>query len=944
MIVVPVRVHQIPDWFRRELADLADDCPRIGRIHARIDEQRVLVVDDDEHVRLGAALIGPHETVDAVRHLDERIRIRGWLRVDRCTDAERRRCVTTAREKRFRFMTPHPRVPQRAAIRESDSSTSLARGLAGLVCPRLFPYYGGVQAGRGRGIATASILLLALLSTIVPREAVRASQTSPRKIVLVGIDAADWLAIDPLIRAGKLPTFARLRSRGRTGVMLSTPPLISPMIWTTVATGVEPENHGILDFTADLPNGRQVPVGSSQRLAPALWNLFSQAGRRVAIVGWWATWPAEQVNGTIVSDALAPQLIRSDARSDKWLLSPASIEPRVMSRLVRAGSVTVGDLSAYVPVTAAQHASISEPRSAGAGKLYSDPIAHLAAIVAGTRTYDAVVQDFVQTDRPDFVAVYLEAVDTVSHLFINADRRESGSRETDRRGSNPRDASRSNSSRAIGRAYEEVDDIMRRLAESSPSDALVIVCSDHGFYPATAGVVESASDLTGPATAWHRPYGIVGVASAGLLVSDRLDDRVDAAASLGIVTPLDMAPTVLHAAGLAVPADMPGRVVREMLPAESRARQPQRVAPQPFTRVAMPDAVRSDSDDAVARLQALGYVGASRTSLARQNLGESLLRRGKLEAAERELRSVLEVQPQNLSANLWLAQALSRQKRAAAAIAVYERVVALPGGAREALSPAVDLAIGEKDLSAAERLISTGERYLGASDRAAQRLARAAVLVARGSLAEARGDVKHAETSYRSALDADPLSFDAAARLFELIAGAGRTKEALPVVERAALAAPDSPRHLALVGEARLAARDAAGAEKALRRALELVPDGDAVRVTLGRALVAQGKADDAIGVVMAAAPSADRDVVMGAAYAAKRDYSRVVQHLQSALERGRATPDVLNGLGYACVQLGRSQEAARMFERSLAMMSNQPEIRKLLAEIRKDPDEVPSA
>ena len=165
----------------------------------------------------------------------------------------------------------------------------------------------------------------------------------------------------------------------------------------------------------------------------------------------------------------------------------------------------------------------------------------------------------------------------------------------------------------------------------------------------------------------------------------------------------------------------------------------------------------------------------------------------------------------------------------------------------------------------------------------------------------------------------------------------------MTVVERAARAAPDSPRHLALLGEARLAVRDAAGAEKALRRALEMVPDGDAVRVMLGRALVVQAQPDDAIAVVTPAAPSADRDVVLGAAYSVKRDYQRVVQHLQAALDRGRATPDVLNGLGYACVQLGRSQEAARMFERSLAVMSNQPEIRKLLAEIRKTPGEVPS-
>src|SRR5438034_5066563 len=57
----------------------------------------------------------------------------------------------------------------------------------------------------------------------------RASTPQPadaRRIVLLGLDAADWLAIDPLVTAGKLPTFARLKQLGRTGIMLSTPPLV----------------------------------------------------------------------------------------------------------------------------------------------------------------------------------------------------------------------------------------------------------------------------------------------------------------------------------------------------------------------------------------------------------------------------------------------------------------------------------------------------------------------------------------------------------------------------------------------------------------------------------------------------------------------------------------------------------------------------------------------
>src|SRR5262245_46074941 len=110
--------------------------------------------------------------------------------------------------------------------------------------------------------------------------------TSPRRIVLVGLDAADWLAIDPLIQSGKLPTFARLRSAGHAGLLVSEPPLLSPILWTTIATGRRPEDHGVLDFMVDLPSGGQAPVSAASRRVPALWNVLSNAGRRVAVVGW----------------------------------------------------------------------------------------------------------------------------------------------------------------------------------------------------------------------------------------------------------------------------------------------------------------------------------------------------------------------------------------------------------------------------------------------------------------------------------------------------------------------------------------------------------------------------------------------------------------------------------------------------------------------------------
>ena len=49
------------------------------------------------------------------------------------------------------------------------------------------------------------------------------------------------------------------------------------------------------------------------RSAPAVWNMASSAGKRVATLGLWATYPAEAVSGTIVSDRLFTFLFKEEA-------------------------------------------------------------------------------------------------------------------------------------------------------------------------------------------------------------------------------------------------------------------------------------------------------------------------------------------------------------------------------------------------------------------------------------------------------------------------------------------------------------------------------------------------------------------------------------------------------------------------------------------------------
>jgi tetratricopeptide (TPR) repeat protein len=757
---------------------------------------------------------------------------------------------------------------------------------------------------RGRGArsrrAWSTLLAAALVGWACSRPAPSPAPPAGRRIVLIGLDGADWLAIDALVAEGRLPTFARLAARGRSALLITTPPLVSPLVWTTIATGRQPEDHGVLDFMLDRADGGQAPVSSEARRVAALWNIFSDAGRSVAVVGWWATAPAERVRGTLVSDRVAPQLLRAAAPPDADAVYPPAAWAGLSGDVVRAGALGRDDLARYVPLSPAEFEAARRALGApSATPLYSDRFAHLAAVVAGTRTYAALGERLLAAGQPDFAALYFEGIDTVSHLFVRTP----------------------HAAQAIAAAYADADALVARLAARVAPDTLVVVCSDHGFHPPDAGITADPAQLAGPATAWHRPYGVLAVAEAGHLVGATGAPATPSSSVRPRATPLDVAPTLLHAAGLPVGREMPGRVLRELLPSDVGAR-PERRAPTP-PRPPLSATLRTGGPDpdAVARLQALGYLGATPTSLARQNLGESLYRRGRLPAAERELRAVTEAQPTNLAAHLWLARALADQRRADEALRVYESAVQLPGGRDDALIVAVELALAARRPAAAQRLIAKA----GGPDTTASAVARALVHAARGRTAAA-------EAELRAALRREPTSFDALSHLFDLLARTRRAAALVPLVERAAGAAPRSPRLVALLGETWLAAGDAGRAEQALGRALELAPDATAVRLDLARARLVAGRAQDALATLEAAEDTPERRALQGAACASLQDWPRAAEHYRQALRARPEDAPLLNALAWAELQRGHAREAGELLRRSLGVDADQPEIRKLLA------------
>src|SRR5205807_2172179 len=69
-----------------------------------------------------------------------------------------------------------------------------------------------------------------------------------RKLIFLGLDGLDPRVTEKLMSEGRLPNFSRLAQQGSFHRLRTTLPALSPVAWSTFATGVNPGRHNIFDF------------------------------------------------------------------------------------------------------------------------------------------------------------------------------------------------------------------------------------------------------------------------------------------------------------------------------------------------------------------------------------------------------------------------------------------------------------------------------------------------------------------------------------------------------------------------------------------------------------------------------------------------------------------------------------------------------------------------
>ena len=154
-----------------------------------------------------------------------------------------------------------------------------------------------------------------------------------KKVVILGLDGLDPDRCEMLMARGDLPHLSRLRDEGSYRRLATSMPALSPVAWSTFATGVDPSGHGIFDFIARDPRNYAPMLSSSEvyghtrmvgwgpfrfpvsrggvrglRKSRTFWSVLSSHGVRSAVMRVPITFPVEKIDGVMIAGMCVPDL------------------------------------------------------------------------------------------------------------------------------------------------------------------------------------------------------------------------------------------------------------------------------------------------------------------------------------------------------------------------------------------------------------------------------------------------------------------------------------------------------------------------------------------------------------------------------------------------------------------------------------------------------------
>jgi hypothetical protein len=311
--------------------------------------------------------------------------------------------------------------------------------------------------------ATAIVLALGALLWPAPK-----NPRSDTRVVVIGWDGGTWDLLDPLLAEGRMPSLARLAEGSHRAKLRTLDTMLSPQIWSTMATGVRPEVHGMLDFAYRQENFK---VGR-------IWDRLKMEGRTFGVHGWYFIWPPDP--GIEDRDFIVPGRYAPDSQ-----VHPSKYEfYREVESWAKTGErrgFRTG-LRAYISagLRAWRHGIRLSTLRMGAAEVLGRKLTerrelddHWRARRVSVALQGDLFSELLRTRSPEFGAVLFTQVDHVSHKywkymfpyeFPNTD---------------PAEAETYGD--VINRIYAECDVALGKIMDAVPEDTEFMIVSDHGF-------------------------------------------------------------------------------------------------------------------------------------------------------------------------------------------------------------------------------------------------------------------------------------------------------------------------------------------------------------------------------------------------------------------------------------------------------------------------------
>ncbi len=262
-------------------------------------------------------------------------------------------------------------------------------------------------------------------------------------VLVIGLDGASFTLLGPWLEKGELPYLSRIYHEGVWGSLHSTIPPLSPEAWSTFMTGKHPGEHGIMGFVSPQGNEHELRFNCGAQIrARTIWQILSEAGKRVGIMAVPMTYPPTPVNGYLVSGLETPA-----ARSN--FTYPTELAGEL--RRAIGGFDLHGD---FVDQT--------------------DPSAYLDRLLDMLDNHTRAARYLLSHYPADLSVFVIGATDRVQHCFWRfADPSHPCFDST----ASPDLAT------AIKHAYQRLDADLETIVAQLPEPRTVIIMSDHGFGP-----------------------------------------------------------------------------------------------------------------------------------------------------------------------------------------------------------------------------------------------------------------------------------------------------------------------------------------------------------------------------------------------------------------------------------------------------------------------------